>query len=76
MVVRQATLDAERDAVMTFWAAVKDAWRDCPESKALPIGRAALEPSVTLALNYISLQGMLPKSLTPAEAFEGVPAGM
>jgi 4,5-dihydroxyphthalate decarboxylase len=76
IVVRQPTLDAQREAVMTFWSAVKDAWKECPESKSLPIGRSALEPSVALALNYISAQGMLPKTLTPAEAWAGVPAEM
>ena len=76
IVVRQPTLDAQRDAVMTFWSAVKDAWKDCPESASLPIGRAALEPSVALALDYISAQGMLPKKLTPAEAWADVPAGL
>jgi len=71
VVVRQSTMDTQRDAVMAFCGAVKSAWKELPESSALALGRAEIEPSVALALQYISAQQMLPRALTPSEVWNG-----
>jgi 4,5-dihydroxyphthalate decarboxylase len=76
VVVRQSTLDAQPDAVMTFYRAVESIWKELPKGSALPLGRAEIEPSVELALRYISAQKMLPRTMTPSEVWSGVPAGL
>jgi 4,5-dihydroxyphthalate decarboxylase len=75
IVAKQSVVDAQRDALMEFWGAVKAAWKDCPSSKDLPIGRKAIEPSVALALQYISAQSMLPRPMTEADVWAGLPDG-
>jgi 4,5-dihydroxyphthalate decarboxylase len=75
IVAKQAVVDAQRGALMEFWTAVKAAWQDCPSSSDLPIGRAAIEPSVALALKYISAQSMLPRAMTGADVWAGLPDG-
>jgi 4,5-dihydroxyphthalate decarboxylase len=75
IVAKQAVVDTERAALSEFWAAVKAAWKDCPESKDLPIGRGAIAPSVALALKYISAQSMLPRAMSEAEVWAGLPDG-
>lgn len=75
IVAKQSVVDQQGDALMEFWAAVKAAWKDCPESRTLPLGRREIEPSVALALKYISAQQMLPRPLTEADVWEGLPAG-
>lgn len=75
IVTKQTVVDQQRDALMEFWAAVKAAWKDCPSSKDLPIGRRAIEPSVALALKYISAQSMLPRPMTEADVWAGLPDG-
>jgi 4,5-dihydroxyphthalate decarboxylase len=75
IVAKQSVVDTQRDALMTFWDAVKSAWEDCSSSKELPIGRRAIEPSVALALTYISAQSMLPRPMTEADVWAGLPAG-
>ena len=42
----------------------------------LPIGRAALEPAIGLALRYTAEQDLLPRQLSPDEVWEGLPDGM
>jgi len=39
----------------------------------LPIGRAALEPAIELALRYSAEQGLLPRRIDPDEVWEGLP---
>ncbi|HWV42533.1 MAG TPA: ABC transporter substrate-binding protein [Pseudorhodoplanes sp.] len=73
IVAKQTVVDAQRDALMRFWDAVRAAWKDTPSAKALPIGRKAIEPSVALALKYISEQSMLPRPLTEADVWAGLP---
>ncbi|MGD9922059.1 MAG: ABC transporter substrate-binding protein [Pseudorhodoplanes sp.] len=75
LVAKQSVVDAQRDLLLEFWAAVKAAWKDTPSTGSLPIGRAAIEPSVALALNYISAQSMLPRPMTEADIWAGLPAG-
>lgn len=75
IVAKRTVVDQRRDALMQFWAAVKAAWKDCPESRGLPLGRREIEPSVALALTYISAQQMLPRPMTEAEIWEGLPDG-
>jgi 4,5-dihydroxyphthalate decarboxylase len=75
IVAKQAVVDAQRDALMMFWDAVKAAWKDTPSARDLPIGRAAIEPSVALALKYISAQSMLPRPMTEADVWAGLPDG-
>jgi 4,5-dihydroxyphthalate decarboxylase len=75
IVAKQSVVDQQRDALMEFWAAVKAAWTDCPSGKALPLGRRAIEPSVALALKYISAQSMLPRPMTEADVWAGLPDG-
>jgi 4,5-dihydroxyphthalate decarboxylase len=41
-----------------------------------PIGRAALEPAVSLALRYTAEQGLLPRPLGIDDVWEGLPAGL
>ena len=40
---------------------------------SLPMGRAALQPAITLALRYSAEQGLLPRSLGMEEVWEGLP---
>lgn len=75
IVAKQTVVDQQREALMEFWAAVKAAWNDCPSGKALPLGRRAIEPSVALALTYISAQSMLPRPMTEADVWAGLPDG-
>ncbi len=75
IVAKQSVVDTQRDALMEFWAATKAAWADCPASQDLPIGRKAIEPSVALALRYISAQSMLPRPMTEADIWAGLPDG-
>jgi 4,5-dihydroxyphthalate decarboxylase len=46
------------------------------EHVAPPASRAALRPVLELALRYMNEQGMLPRLLTPEEAWEGLPEGV
>lgn len=73
IVAKQTVVDAQRDTLMEFWGAVKAAWKDTPSAKDLPIGRKAIEPSVALALTYISAQSMLPRPMTEADVWAGLP---
>jgi len=75
IVAKQSVIDTQRDALMAFWDAVKAAWKDTPSAKDLPIGRAAIAPSVSLALDYISAQSMLPRPMTEADVWAGLPDG-
>jgi 4,5-dihydroxyphthalate decarboxylase len=75
IVAKQTVVDAKRDTLMEFWEAVKAAWKDTPSARDLPIGRKALEPSVALALTYISAQSMLPRPMTEADVWAGLPDG-
>ncbi|MFN3348461.1 ABC transporter substrate-binding protein [Pseudorhodoplanes sp.] len=75
IVAKQSLIDTRRDALMAFWDAVKAAWKDTPSAKDLPIGRAAIAPSVRLALDYISAQSMLPRPMTEADVWAGLPDG-
>ncbi len=75
IVAKQSVVDTQREALIEFWAAVKAAWKDCPSSKDLPIGRKAIEPSIALALQYISAQSMLPRPMTEADVWAGLPDG-
>ena len=75
IVAKQSVVDTQRDALMEFWAAVRAAWKDCPSSGDLPIGRRAIESSVALALTYISAQSMLPRPMTEADVWAGLPDG-
>ena len=75
IVAKQSVVDSQRDALMEFWAAVQAAWKDSASGKDLPIGRAAIEPSVALALKYISAQSMLPRPMTEADVWAGLPDG-
>jgi 4,5-dihydroxyphthalate decarboxylase len=74
IVARQSTMETQGGAVMAFCSAVKSAWKELPESSALPLGRAEIEPSVALALQYISAQRMLPGELTLSEVWSGTPS--
>ena len=40
---------------------------------ALPMGRAALQPAIRLALRYCTEQGLLPGPLTPDAVWDGLP---
>jgi 4,5-dihydroxyphthalate decarboxylase len=75
IVAKQTVVDAKRDTLMEFWEAVKAAWKDTPSARDLPIGRKAIEPSVALALTYISAQSMLPRPMTEADVWAGLPDG-
>jgi 4,5-dihydroxyphthalate decarboxylase len=46
------------------------------EHGAPPASREALRPVLALALRYMNEQGMLPRPLTPEEAWEGLPDGL
>jgi 4,5-dihydroxyphthalate decarboxylase len=41
-----------------------------------PSSRQALRPVLELALRYMTEQGMLPRAMTPEEAWEGLPQGI
>jgi 4,5-dihydroxyphthalate decarboxylase len=75
VVAKQAVVDTQCDTLMTFWDALISAWKDTPSAKDLPIGRKAIEPSIALALKYISAQSMLPRPMTEADAWAGLPSG-
>jgi 4,5-dihydroxyphthalate decarboxylase len=72
VVVRRSLAAAQpavvRDLVATFHAAAA--------GTGLPQGRAALQPAVALAIRYAREQGLLPRDMTPEEAWEGLPAGI
>lgn len=76
IVAKQSVVDTQSDELMAFWEAARAAWKDCPQGRDLPIGRRAIEPSVALALKYISAQSMLPHALTEADVWKGTPAGL
>ncbi len=75
IVAKQSVADTHRATLMAFWDEVKAAWKDTPSAKDLPIGRKAIEPSVALALTYISAQSMLPRPMTEADVWAGLPDG-
>jgi 4,5-dihydroxyphthalate decarboxylase len=72
VVVRRALAEARPellgDLVAMFHAAAAQA--------GLPQGRAALDPAVALAIRYAREQGLLPRDMTTAEAWEGLPQGI
>lgn len=58
--------DVIAELLRMFRAAAGDA--------ALPRGRAALDPAVALAIRYAVEQGLLPREMSLAEAWDGLPA--
>jgi 4,5-dihydroxyphthalate decarboxylase len=50
--------------------------REAAGDAALPQGRAALSPAIALAARYAREQGLLPREIGVAEAWEGLPPGI
>lgn len=72
VVVQRRIAEARPELVAELVGMFRAAAGDAP----LPQGRAALDPAVALAIRYARGQGLLPRELTPDEAWEGLPAGI
>jgi 4,5-dihydroxyphthalate decarboxylase len=80
MVTAQRELAESRpDLIAELLRMFRDAKAAVPpdpgERDSLPMGRAALQPAVDLALRYSTEQDLLPRHLGVAEVWEGLPAG-
>lgn len=81
-------LTVRRDLAQNHPDAMREVMRVFREAKAaaavppaggrdpLVGGRAALDPAIRLALRYTTEQGLLPRSLTIEDVWEGLPAGL
>jgi 4,5-dihydroxyphthalate decarboxylase len=72
VVLQRRIADARPDLVGELVAM----FRAAAGEAGLPQGRAALEPAVALAIRYARAQGLLPRDMTPEEAWEGLPPGI
>lgn len=71
MVCVRADLAAENPALIAQLVGLFRA--AAAPGSGLPIGVAALEPAVALALRYASTQGLLPRPMTVADVWHGLP---
>lgn len=80
VVVRRELAESRPDVVTELVRLFRDAKAAAPppdgEVDALPAGRAALEPALTLAARYAHEQGLLPRHLSVDEVWEGLPGGV
>jgi len=80
IVAHREVIESEPKAVAVFLNTVKSAWTECDAenhfSAQLPLGRAALDPAISLALKYVGRQGMLARPLSIEDVWEGLPPGM
>ncbi|MBV9784414.1 MAG: ABC transporter substrate-binding protein [Acidisphaera sp.] len=67
LVARQSLVEAEPERVAAFCEALVG------DGDALPSGRAALDPAIGLVSRYCLEQGLLPRPLSLAEVWEGLP---
>lgn len=65
-----------RDVVDGDPSLVDELLRMLAESGAAVRSREALRPALALAIDYCADQGLLPRRVTPEEAWEGLPAGI
>ena len=65
--------DLVAELLRMFWDAKAAAPRDAGGHDPLPMGRAALQPAIDLALRYAAEQGLLPRRLAAEEVWEGLP---
>jgi 4,5-dihydroxyphthalate decarboxylase len=65
-----------RDVVEDDPSLVAELLRMLAESGAAVRSRDALRPALALAIDYCAEQGLLPRRLTPEEAWDGLPAGI
>ena len=75
LTVRSELAERRPDLVGELIRMFRDAAATAPGGAALPMGRAALQPAVELALCYSAGQGLLPRTLGPEEIWEGLPDG-
>jgi len=68
--------DVIRELVRLFRAAKAAAPPRADGRDPYPIGCAALQPAIELAVRYSAEQGLLPRSLGLSEVWEGLPAGL
>ena len=73
LTVRRDLAGRRPDLVGELVRMFRDAAAAAPRGDALPMGRAALQPAVDLALRYSAAQGLLPRTLGPDEVWEGLP---
>jgi 4,5-dihydroxyphthalate decarboxylase len=74
--IAEARPDLLVDLVRLFAAAKAMAPRVDNGLDAIPIGRAAVEPSLALALDHARAQGLLPRPLSLEALWEGLPAAL
>ena len=73
LTVRRDLAESRPDLVDELVRMFRDAAAAAPGGNALPMGRAAVQPAVDLALRYSAAQGLLPRMLGPAEVWTGLP---
>ena len=74
LTVRRELADRRPDLVAELLRMFRDAKAIPPGGDALPMGCAALQPAINLALRYSAEQGLLPRDLDAAEVWDGLPA--
>jgi 4,5-dihydroxyphthalate decarboxylase len=65
--------DLVAELLRMFWNAKSAFPPDAGGHDPLPMGRAALQPAIALALRYATEQGLLPRRLAAEEVWEGLP---
>lgn len=65
--------DLVAELLRMFWDAKAASPPDAARHDPLPMGRAALQPAIDLALRYVTEQGLLPRRLAAEEVWEGLP---
>ena len=77
--VRRELAEQRPDLIVELLRMLREAKAAIPSDSAardsLPMGRAALQPAVDLALRYSTEQGLLPRRLDAEGMWEGLPAG-
>ena len=78
LTIRRQLAESRPDLVAELLRMFRDAKAAVPaapgERDLLPMGRAALQPVIDLALRYSTEQGLLPRPLDTEEVWEGLPA--
>jgi 4,5-dihydroxyphthalate decarboxylase len=74
--VRTSLLQARPDLVVEFLRELRGSIAAAGGNRDLPMGRAALQPAIDLALRYSIEQGLVPASMTGEQVWDGLPAGI
>jgi 4,5-dihydroxyphthalate decarboxylase len=68
--VRRGIAASQPEVVIGLMNLFRSAFEGVPN---LPMGRAALAPAISLAIQYAMAQGLLPRALSPEEIWTGLP---